>query len=67
MVDESLERAPQDGLSPGLAVLLRPALLEPGADAASTRHDDRGMKALILVLNLHSRRQLRRKGMSTSL
>ena len=64
MGDESLERAPQDGLSPGLAILLRPPLLEPGADAASTRHDDRGVKALFLVLNLHSHRQLRRKGIA---
>ncbi len=64
MVDEGLKRAPQDGLSPSVAILLRPALFEPGADAASSRHDDRGVNALFLVLDLHVCGQLRRKGIS---
>ncbi len=63
MVEESLQRSPQDGLPPGVAILLRPALLEPGADAAPRRHDDRGVNALFLVLDLHNCRLLRGKGM----
>jgi hypothetical protein len=42
-------------------------LLEPGADAASSRHDDRGVNALFLVFNLHVCGQLRKKGDGTTL